>query len=123
MTKVKREKNAGRLGRIEDGMGTLAHAVGVLKQDVSVLKQDVGGLKQDVGGLKQDVSDIRSVNHRIVSTLIRLEEKVDDMGERMATKDDLRLIQSRLDDFTVISHQKRLDDHELRITRLERPKN
>ncbi|MFI5347065.1 MAG: hypothetical protein ACHQ51_11890 [Elusimicrobiota bacterium] len=101
----------------------------------------IEAMKKDIEQVKTDMTDVRGTTRRIVSTLIRLEGKVDDISGRMATeiatKLDLNGIKNQLDDFTAdiqaarrdralqsdayMAHQKRLDDHEARITRIERP--
>ena len=98
----------------------------------------IEAMKQDIEQLKTDMTDVRGTTRRIVSTLVRLEGKFDDMAERMATKDDLNRIKGQLDDFTAdiqaarrdralqsdayMAHQTRLDDHEARLKRIETPK-
>ena len=98
----------------------------------------IEAMKHDIEQLKTDMTDVRGTNRRIVATLVRLEGKFDDMAGRMATKDDLSAIKGQLDDFTAdiqaarrdrtlqsdsyMAHQKRLDDHEARIKRIETPK-
>ncbi|MDE2143347.1 MAG: hypothetical protein KGJ84_13135 [Elusimicrobia bacterium] len=95
-------------------------------------------MKRDIEKLKTDLADVRGTTRRIAMTLIRIEGKFDDMSERMATKDDINSINNRLDDFTAdiqsarrdralqsesyMTHQRRLDDHEARLKRIETPK-
>lgn len=98
----------------------------------------IEAMKQDIERLKTDMTDVRGTTRRIVATLVRLEGKFDDMAERMATKDDLNVIKTQLDDFSAdiqaarrdralqsdayMAHQTRLDDHETRLKRIETPK-
>jgi len=56
---------------------------------------------QEFSALKAATTDVRTTSRRIAATLVRLESKVDDVAERMATKDGLKAIKSRLDDLTI----------------------
>ncbi|OGS38305.1 MAG: hypothetical protein A2506_09985 [Elusimicrobia bacterium RIFOXYD12_FULL_66_9] len=96
-------------------------------------------MKQDIERLKTDMTDVRATSRRIVATLVRLEGKVDDMAGRMATTEDINVIKTQIDDFTgdsqaarrdralqsesFMTHQKRLEEHEARLTRLETRKS
>jgi len=102
----------------------------------------IEAMKQNIEQLKTDMTDVRGTTRRIVSTLVRLEGKFDDMAERlateMATKGDINVIKNQLDGFTAdiqaarrdralqsdayMAHQTRLDDHEARLKRIETPK-
>ena len=74
------------------------------------------------------VDDIQSVNRRIVSTIVRLEGKMDDMAERMATKDDVSGLTKRIDGlsgsyedmrYRWAVHADTLSDHAKRLKKLE----
>jgi hypothetical protein len=96
-------------------------------------------MKRDIERLKTDMVEVRGTNRRIIATLVRLEGKVDDIVGQMATKDGLDVIKNQLDDFTAdiqaarrdralqskscMAHQRRLDEHEARITRIETRKS
>lgn len=68
--------------------------------------------------MKREIEDIKSINRRIIATLVRLEGKVDDMAERMATKDDLAALHGemmrRFDAFAHLFDDKRLKKLEAR---------
>ena len=85
-------------------------------------------MKRELTELKTDVEDIKSVNRRIIATLVRLEGKVDDMGERMATKDDIGRVMNHIDglgakvedfNFRLAAQGYALDDHDKRLKKLE----
>jgi len=94
------------VGGLQQDVQGLKQDVGGLQQDVQGLKQDVGVLKQDVQGLKEDIGELKTsavkletrieneviekiralfdarevqqdTNQRIISTLDRIEAKVD----------------------------------------------
>lgn len=82
--------------------------------------------------VRQEIESLKTVNRRIVATLVRLEGKVDDMAERMATKDDLAQLRSemnqRSDDlvarfedlrFRYSVHADTLFTHDKRLKKLE----
>lgn len=87
-------------------------------------------MKRELVAVKNDIEDLRSVNRRIIATLVRLEGKFDDMVERMATKDHFEVLIHRMDGFagqledsrfrwaahadTLVSHDKRLRKLEAR---------
>lgn len=79
-------------------------------------------LQKELAALKSENEDIRSVNRRIIATLVRLEGKVDDLAERMATKDDISEVYRRIDGLG-----RKVDDmnlrwavHEDRLARVEK---
>jgi uncharacterized coiled-coil DUF342 family protein len=96
-------------------------------------------MKRDIERLKSEVADLRGTDRRIAMTLLRLEEKVDGIVERMATKADLNVINARLDGFSAdiqaarrdralysegfMAHQRKLEEHEARILRVETRKS
>ena len=57
-------------------------------------------MKRDIERLRTDMADMRGTTRRILATLVRLEVKVDDIADRMATelatKDILHVIKTRL---------------------------
>lgn len=92
--------------------------------DMGFARVEAGFARVDAGFARVDVelSDHRVIHRRIISTLVRLEGKVDDLAERMATKDDIAAVNGRIDGLAG-----RLDDfhfrwanHEERITALEK---
>lgn len=85
-------------------------------------------MKRDIQKLKSDVADLRMTNKQIVSTLLKLDDKLETVIGRMATKDDISSLVGRMDAFTGTledsqfdwaKHQVRLDNHQKRLTRLE----
>jgi len=106
-----------------------------IDEKFSEVDKKFAGLDAKVTGLESTAADLQGMTRRVILTLVRLEEKMDDMAERMATKDDLKIIKTQLDDFsgdilaarrdralqseTFMAGQRRLEDHELGITRLE----
>lgn len=124
---------------LKAGFAANVAAVSGLGEKMAGLDTKVSGLDARVAGLEAKTTDLYGVSRRMIATLVRLEDKMDDMAERMATKDDIRVMNSRLDDFTAdiqaarrdralqsetfMAGQRRLDDHELRITRLETRKS
>lgn len=78
--------------------------------------------------LDATVLDVQSVNRRIISTIVRLEGKMDDMAERMATKDDIAGLTKRIDGlsgsyedirYRWAVHADTLSDHAKRLKKLE----
>ncbi len=89
-------------------------------------------IMREINRLKAANEDIKSVNRRIIATLVRLEGKVDDMAERMATKDDLAALESKLTaqidglagkvadfSYSLAVHARLLDEHDSRLKKLE----
>ena len=84
-----------QIGTIQEDITELKADVSTLKNDVSELKSDVSVLKEDVSGLKEDVSSLKQDNAKIHLAI-----------------NELRLSVMRL--------AEKFDDHESRITRLEK---
>ena len=91
-------------------------------------------MKQRMDRFDSAVDDLKTVNRRIIATLIRLEGKVDDMSERMATKDDMASLENKLmnhidglgskaEDFNfrIVTQGRAFDDHNARLKKLEGP--
>ena len=85
-------------------------------------------MKRELAALKTEVTDIQTINRRIIATLVRLEGKVDDLAERMATKDNFNTLMTRMDGFagrledmrwSWAVHADILGQHDKRIKRLE----
>ena len=95
-------------------------------------------MKRDVEKLKSDVAELRGTDKRIAVGLIRLEEKMDHIAERILSgvKRELGGMKGQLDDFTAEvqssrreralqdehfwSLKSRLDNHESRLDGIER---
>jgi len=117
-----------RLDRVESD-------ITILKQDINTLKQDVGTLKQDVGVMKGDISSLHSISHNNTVSILRLQNDMNDVKERMATKDDVNRIISSIDAFAaeaqayrqkdthrgrlITEHDELLKNHEHRLSTLE----
>lgn len=86
------------------------------------MRQELNQLTAKVDGLSADFSDMRSIMRRVISTMVRLEGKFDDMAERMATKDDVAAVKKDVLGLTAKVDDMRFDwaKHEVRITDLER---
>lgn len=109
-----------------------------VKSDVEQVKSDVERVKSDVEKLKSDVVDVRANGKEMAKTIVRLETKVDRGFERLSDemRAGFRSMRAILDGFageidttrrhrtlqdkTVRDLAERLDNHELRVTRLER---
>jgi outer membrane murein-binding lipoprotein Lpp len=93
--------------------------VSVLKTDVSVLKTDVAELKTDVSVLKTDVAELKEGQNRTERFLLNLENlivpKINAMYES-AMRFDKHAEEAQE---TKRIQTEKLENHELRITRLE----
>lgn len=89
-------------------------------------------MKRELLALKEQVSEVRIVNRRIIATLVRLEGKVDDLSDRMLTKEEFHSfkdsVNRRFDGFAALFeefrfrwsvHADTLTWHDKRLTRLE----
>lgn len=85
-------------------------------------------MKRDIQKLKNDVADLRTTARQIVGTLVRMDDKLESVFRRMATKDDVSGLVARMDGFIDqletgrydwAKHQVRLENHEKRLARLE----
>jgi chromosome segregation ATPase len=123
-----------KIDEVKADVTVLKEDVKVLKVDVAGLKVDVGELKQDVSGLKKDMKEVRTdiailtvqtsqntadlhefkeLNKRQMDTVITAIDGLaklitDDRVEKAATEHALR------------RHDHQFDDHEKRITILEK---
>ena len=83
--------------------------------------------------VKREIESLKADNRRIIATLVRLEGKMDDMSERMATElatkaDISRVMKSvdglagQLDDmrFRYAVHSDTLQQHDARLKKLEK---
>ncbi len=86
------------------------------------LTMKVDGLTMKVDGLSADFVDMKSIMRRTIATLVRLEGKVDDLAERMATKDDVAAVQKNVLGLAAKVDDMRYDwaKHEVRISALEK---
>jgi hypothetical protein len=123
------------VAELKTGVAANTAAISVLDWKVTSSDAKVAGVDAKVADLGAMTTDLQGMTRRVILTLVRLEGKMDDMAERMATKEDLKVIKAQLDDFTgdilaarrdralqsesFMAGQRRLDDHELRIARLE----
>lgn len=53
-------------------------------------------MTESMSSLRQDFETLKSVTRRVAATMARLEGKIDDISGRVATKDDLLTLDSRL---------------------------
>jgi hypothetical protein len=81
-----------------------------IRRDIRGLKRDVRGLKGDVRGLK---GGMKSLREHVDESALETRRHFDVIAESL--RSEIRLIAEVFD-----SHSQRLDDHENRITRLER---
>ncbi len=112
--------------KIEKDVAVLKTDVAVLKTDVAVLKTDVAelkidvtGLKTDVAELKTDVADLKEGQNRVENFLINLENiimpKINAIYENsISNKQQTKKLEE-----AESKNAQKLDNHELRITRLE----
>jgi chromosome segregation ATPase len=118
-----------RLSRIESRLDRVAHDVDVLKTDVSALKTDVSVLKTDVSVLKTDVSRLADgFEDSKELSRIRFEhvdgnfkvvaERFQGLSEQME-RGFAAARRERQEDMAFLRQV--LDNHEHRITALERP--
>lgn len=104
----------------------------MINRELRGVKSAVDGLRSSVDGLHAETADSRAISRRTIATLVRLEGKMDDMAERMATKDDLSAHKSamdaRFDDaakslddmrFRWAVHSDTLVQHDKRLKKLE----
>lgn len=97
------------------------------------MRKEMAGLKVEMGALNGRLASVeerldsgfaeqRLINRRIIATLVRLEGKVDDLSERMATKDDMSAVNARIDGLCgrIDDMDFRWANHEERITALEK---
>lgn len=99
-------------------------------------------MKQDIQKLKTDMADVRATERSIAVALVRIEGKLDGMRDEltgMATKTQLADLINKIDDFSGLvtasrderkisdesfsSIRQTLQDHEVRLIRLEPKKN
>ena len=96
---------------------TIRRDIRGLRRDVRGLRRDVRGLNGDVRELKGDVrelrSDMKSLREHVDESALETRRHFDVIAESL--RGEIRLIAEVFD-----SHSQRLDDHENRITRLER---
>ncbi len=105
-----------------------------MKTDISEMKTDISSLKTDQAEMKTDISDLKvnqqqfeGLIHKVLNGMARIERVVvnieNDLRPKVHTLLDADKI--RQDDTaelkqTCREQEKRLNDHELRITRLEK---
>lgn len=72
--------------------------------------------------LDGEVADVRAENRRIIATVVRLEGKMDDMADRMATKDDVSTVLGHVDGLAgrIDDMNLRWANHDDRITAVEK---
>jgi hypothetical protein len=79
--------------------------------------------------LEQAAQDGRDVDRRMITTLIRLESKIDGAIEKMATRDDISRLNERMDGFSGLLldsrqrwsvHADVLQRHDARIADIEK---
>ncbi len=104
---------------LKTDVANLKSDVAVLKIDVANLKTDVAVLKTDVAALKADVADLKEGQNRIEKFLLNLENiimpKINAMYENsISNKQQIKELEE-----AKIKNTQKLENHELRITRLE----
>lgn len=90
-----------------------------LERDVDALKTDVAVLKTDVAVLKKDVADLKEGQNRIEKFLLNLENiimpKINAMYEdSISNREQIKKLEE-----AESKNAQKLENHELRITRLE----
>ena len=96
------------------------------------MTSEMGKEKNDVLArverIEGTAEDIQAVNRRIISTMIRLEGKIDDMADRMATKDHVAGLTRSVDGlsgsyedmrYRWAVHADTLGEHSKRLKKLE----
>jgi hypothetical protein len=87
-------------------------------------------MKRDIEKLKSETADARATSKLIIRTLVRIESKVDEGFSKMATKDDVSIINGKiaglagkLEEMKLdwAHHHDRLNAHDKRLSRLEEP--
>ena len=101
-----------------------------LKTGVSELLKGMGQFQKDIGEVRKDVGDVKSMLRRTMLNVADLTGEVAGIKHRMATKDDISLLNRRMDKFAGLQSDAnvnaarnlhRLDDHDDRLDRLEHP--
>ena len=97
--------------------------VAVLKSDVSVLKTDVSELKADVSVLKTDVSELKEGQQKLELFLLNMENRI--MPIINATYENSKMSKEQIELLTKTQsqHGEKLENHELRILKLEHSKH
>lgn len=72
--------------------------------------------------LDGEIADVRAVNRRIIGTVVRLEGKMDDLTDRVATKDDISTVLGHVDGLAGRIDEMNFcwSNHEERISALEK---
>lgn len=107
---------------LQKGQKRLETDVTELKTDVAVLKTDVAELKTDVTVLKTDVAELKEGQRRAELFLLNMENRIVPIIN--ATYEEMKLLRERMAPIeeTQIEHSDKLENHELRILKLEHTK-
>ncbi len=116
---IGQEKMGKDICALQVGQEKLNEDVSILKQDVSELKQDVSELKTSVGNLEVAFLKQLEIITNVQRVVINIEN---DLRPRVSTLFDAD--KTRQTDIMAIretseTHETKLDDHEIRIRRLE----
>ncbi len=105
--------------KLETDVTGLKTDVNELKIDVAGLKTDVNELKIDVAGLKTDVTELKEGQKRTELFLLNMENRI--MPIINATYEISKLNKEQIDSIreTQSKHSDKLENHELRILKLE----
>jgi chromosome segregation ATPase len=108
---------------LKEGQHKLETDVAELKTDVAVLKTDVAELKTDVTVLKTDVAGLKEGQQRTELFLINMENRI--MPIINATYELSKLTKEQLDSTRKAQSEQgeKLENHEIRILRLEHSKH
>ena len=90
-----------------------------LKSDVSTLKNDVSTLKSDVCSLKNDVSTLKEGQSRIESVVINIENILLNKVNVLFDADKVKQKEIKSIKTTQTQREQKLNEHELRITKME----
>jgi hypothetical protein len=116
------DKTNELLDQLIAGQHNLETDVAELKTDVAVLKTDVAVLKTDVAELKTDVAELKEGQKRTELFLLNMENRI--MPIINATYEISKINKEQIDSIleTQGIHSDKLENHELRILRLEHAK-
>jgi len=110
------------VSELKTDVSELKTDVSELKTDVAELKTDVSELKTDVAELKTDVADLKEGQRRTELFLLNMENRI--LPVVNATYEGMKLLTEQIATVqkTQIEHSDKLENHELRILKLEHTK-
>lgn len=116
------------INMLKTDVNTLKTDVNILKTDVKGLKTDVNILKTDVKGIKDDIKALEIRNNIKMDALkIEIGDEIRQYHDKTMTKldDIVKELEEMREDRILGAHQtselrKNVDDHEKRITSLEK---